>query len=123
MTLKFFSTTFLMVMLTGIFSANTVTNRSQSTSVLYTIRPEVAHKKSIIRLYPNPTWDGNISISSHTSAERVNFYIFDLDGTMVHQTELKENQKHKVNNLKKGIYMYDVFVNDTSIEQGRIVVK
>jgi hypothetical protein len=36
---------------------------------------------------------------------------------------LKEKQKHKIKNLKKGLYVYDVFVNDTSIEQGRIIVK
>jgi hypothetical protein len=122
----FFSTTLL------IFSLAVVTavNSKQANSVkqlphlvkVDDINPSKT-KKNIVRLYPNPTWDGNLSISSNTLSGRVHFYVFDLEGTMIHQVELKDKQKHKINNLRKGIYLYDVFVNDTSIEQGRIVVK
>lgn len=79
-------------------------------------------QKNIVRIYPNPSYDGSVSISSNTT-DRIHFYIFDLEGTMVHQIILKNRQKHTVTNLKKGVYMYDVFRDDKGVEQGKIIIK
>ena len=49
--------------------------------------------------------------------------IFDLDGTMVYQAVLKNKEQKKIDNLPKGTYTYDVFQNDESIEEGKIIVK
>lgn len=83
---------------------------------------KVETKKSVIKLYPNPSWNGTITVSSNTT-EKLHFYIFDLEGTLIHQAVLKDKQKITVNNLKKGVYMYDTFLNDESIEYGKITVK
>ena len=77
--------------------------------------------KNSVRLYPNPTSDGNITISS-TSSELLHFYVFDLEGTLLHRLILKGKAQKKITNLKKGTYMYDVFKKDESIEQGKIIV-
>jgi hypothetical protein len=82
----------------------------------------VSSQKNIVRIFPNPSYDGSISVSSNT-ADRIHFYIFDLEGTMVHQIILKNRQKHTVSNLKKGVYLYDVFKDDKGVEQGKIVIK
>jgi len=79
-------------------------------------------RKSIIKLYPNPTWDGRVNISVNNT-EPLHFYVFDVSGTLMHQITLKGKNKYKITNLKKGIYMYDVFSNDESIEHGKIIVK
>jgi len=79
-------------------------------------------QKNVVRIYPNPSYDGSISVSSNTT-DRIHFYIFDLEGTMIHQIILKNKQKHTVSNLKKGIYLYDVFKDDKGIEQGKIIIK
>jgi hypothetical protein len=79
-------------------------------------------KKVSIRISPNPTFNGTIIIASNSS-KKVHFYIFDLEGTMIHQTVLNPKQKQTVTNLKKGVYLYDVFLDDVSVEHGRIVAK
>ena len=79
-------------------------------------------KKNSIRIYPNPSYSDNITVYSSCSNE-IHFYIFDLEGTLVFQSRLRSKEKILVNNLKKGSYMYDVFLNDTGIEQGKIIVK
>ncbi|MDQ3683378.1 MAG: T9SS type A sorting domain-containing protein [Bacteroidota bacterium] len=81
-----------------------------------------AKHKSLIKLYPNPTWDGRVNISVNNT-EPLHFYVFDVSGTLMHQITLKGKNKYKIANLKKGIYMYDVFSNDESIEHGKIIVK
>jgi len=78
--------------------------------------------KNVVQIYPNPSYDGSISVSSNIT-DKIHFYIFDLDGTMIHQIILKNKQKHTVSNLKKGVYLYDVFKDDKGIEQGKIIIK
>lgn len=80
------------------------------------------YKNNVIRLNPNPSYGGTISVSSNI-ADPVHFYIFDLDGTLMFQATLTKKDKKSITNLKKGTYMYDVFQNDESIEEGKIFVK
>lgn len=78
-------------------------------------------KKTLVKLYPNPSY-GKLSISVNTN-EVLNFYIFDLEGTLVYQTILKNKDRKIISNLKKGTYLYDVFEKDESIENGKIIIK
>ena len=79
-------------------------------------------RKETIRLYPNPSYDGTITISTNLK-DTLHFYIFDLEGTLINQTILTSKEKKTVTNLNKGTYMYDVFQNDESIEEGKLIVK
>lgn len=78
--------------------------------------------KNIVRLSPNPTVNGTVSINSITDGS-LQVYIFDLSGTLIHQLTLKDKEKYTLRNLKKGTYIYDVFKYDESIDSGRIIVK
>lgn len=55
--------------------------------------------------------------------EKLHFYLFDLEGTLISQVVLNSNEKSVVNNIKKGTYIYTVFANDTSIEEGKLTFK
>jgi hypothetical protein len=81
-----------------------------------------AVRKETIKLYPNPSYDGTITIST-TLTDTLHFYIFDLEGTLINQTILTSKEKKTVTNLNKGTYMYDVFQKDESIEEGKLIVK
>ena len=121
---KIINAALILVAITGVY-ASPKTGRSADNNFsdsLQTAKIKVEAKKSVIKLYPNPSWNGTITVSSSTS-EKLHFYIFDLDGTLIHQAVLKEKQKITVNDLKKGVYMYDAFLNDESIEYGKITVK
>ena len=82
---------------------------------------KAAARKNVIRLYPNPSY-GKISVSA-TVEGSLNFYVFDLEGTLVYQAVLKNKEKKNIENLQKGTYVYDVFQNDQSIEEGKIIIK
>ena len=79
--------------------------------------------KNIIRLSPNPTLNGTVSINSTSNEGNLQVYIFDLSGTLMHQLTLRDKEKYVLRNLKKGTYIYDVFKYDESIDSGRILVK
>lgn len=82
----------------------------------------VNSKKNVLKIFPNPSNSGSFQISS---SEKTNlyFYVFDISGTMIYQTILKGKEKQIIQNLNKGIYVYDVFKEDEGIEHGRLVVK
>ena|SRR5947209_5916446 len=79
-------------------------------------------KKDAIKLSPNPSYDGKVSVVSNVS-ETLHFYIFDLEGTLIYQAVLNNKEGKTIDKLNKGTYMYDVFQNDESIEEGKIIVK
>ena len=74
-----------------------------------------------VRLHPNPSPTGTVIVNS-TSNEPLHFYVFDLEGTLLHRLILKPKEEKTISNLEKGTYTYDVFKNDESIEQGKIIV-
>jgi hypothetical protein len=78
--------------------------------------------KDIVRVSPNPTTDGTVTISNNDS-EEVHVYLFDEENTLLHQMHLKGNGKQTVSELKKGTITYEVFKEDISIKQGKILSK
>jgi hypothetical protein len=79
-------------------------------------------KRNLVELAPNPSTDGNITLTCTALSEELHFYVFDLEGTLMRQLTLKGNGKYAINHLQKGVYTYDVFKNDESVEQGKITV-
>lgn len=79
--------------------------------------------KENIRISPNPS-NGIMHVNSiNDDLNEIQFYVFDLEGTMIENIRLVGKERIKISGLKKGIYLYDVFNNDESIERGKIVVK
>jgi hypothetical protein len=79
-------------------------------------------KKEVVKLYPNPSYNGTITISSN-SEKPLHFYVFDVEGTLLHQVVLKNKEKQTIQNLKKGTYVYDAFLNDEGVDHGNISVR
>ncbi|MDB5208378.1 MAG: type sorting protein [Flavisolibacter sp.] len=75
-----------------------------------------------VKVYPTPDNEGSITISSVNQAT-LQFYLFDLEGKLIYQTQLKKNDKLTVEGLTKGTYLYDAFQNDESIKGGKVVLK
>lgn len=96
-------------------------NTSNTISVDSFSKTKSSQGKSVVKLYPNPSY-GKVSVTANTSSS-LHFYIFDLDGTMVFQAVLTNKEKRTIEHLKKGTYMYDVFENDESVEEGKIIIK
>ncbi|HEX2608516.1 MAG TPA: T9SS type A sorting domain-containing protein [Flavisolibacter sp.] len=92
-----------------------------ATSTSYSPAPKKA-KRNVVNLYPNPSTNGTVSVSSNRE-EELHFYIFDLEGTLIFQATLRNKDKKQVEKLNKGTYMYNVFANDESIEEGKLIIK
>jgi hypothetical protein len=82
----------------------------------------VVKRKAAIKLYPNPSTNGTVQVMSNMQG-KLHFYVFDAEGTLLHQAVIRGKEKHTIKNLKKGIYLYDAFYNDEGIEHGKLIVK
>lgn len=109
------------LLLIGITSQAQVNNQAVDNQVLSESRKRVETKKNIVKLVSRKEKDVMI-IKSHRPFD-VQFYIFDLEGTILHQGVLKSKQKTRVENLTKGTYTYSIFHNDVSVEEGQLIIK
>ena len=112
----------LLVIVVSGFSGNIDENYPATDEKKPVLKAAAGAKKEAIKLYPNPSTNGRITVSSNRT-ETLHFYVFDLDGTLLHQVVLKDKQKKTIENLKKGTYVYDAFLNDEGIVHGNIIVK
>lgn len=123
MNLKSCTVAVLMISLSGTAWADVKPVRNRLIFPFAVVKEAVVEKKkAAIKLYPNPSANGTVRIVSNTAGQ-LNFYIFELDGTLLHQVAIEENGKHTITNLKKGVYTYDAFYNDEGIEHGKLIVK
>ena len=78
--------------------------------------------KDVVSVTPNPTTDGTVTVTNLDTQE-VHVYLFDEENTMLHQLHLKAKERQPVTGLPKGTITYEVFQNDISIKQGKIISK
>jgi hypothetical protein len=86
------------------------------------LRVHMYTKGNIIRVSNNAASNGSLSIRARTATE-LHFYVFDLSGTLMHRARINDKSKTRIPALEKGTYLYDVFQDDLSIEEGKIVIK
>ena len=123
MKLKSFAALFFLVSLSATASADRYPHQRCFPVWLRAAKNNVVEKKkAAIKIYPNPSTDGTVRVVSNT-AGKLNFYIFDMDGTLLHQAVIHENEKHTITDLKKGVYTYDAFYKDEGIDHGKLIVK
>ena len=51
------------------------------------------------------------------------FYLFDMDGKLVKQTQIRNRETTLISKIEKGTYLFEVFSDDERIENGNLTVK
>jgi len=54
---------------------------------------------------------------------KVDFFVFDTDGTIMVHYKMNEKDHKKIDGLEKGTYTYQVFKDDEMSESGKIIIK
>lgn len=75
-----------------------------------------------------PTWPVRVEVAGNSlvvlkpAGVFMQFYLFDVDGTLVRQVRLKHTRE-LVDQLKKGTYLYSALKNDDLIASGYVSIK
>lgn len=80
-------------------------------------------KKYKIKIYPSATNEVLFFSASGESGKVYQLYVFDMDGKLVKQTQIRNKETTLLAHFVKGNYMFDVFSDDEKIENGTMVVR
>lgn len=87
------------------------------------IQKQIASKKHKIELYTNADCEA-LFFGAQGSGDKVyQLYLFDMEGRLVKQSEIRNKQTALIKNIEKGNYFFDVFSDDERIENGQIIVR
>lgn len=87
------------------------------------VEKQFTSKKHKIRLYPNANQQVLFFSASGEEGKIYQFFLFDMDGRLVKQANIKNKQTTVINNLDKGVFLFQVFSDDESIENGKVTVR
>ena len=79
-------------------------------------------KKETIKVYPTRDHAGGVTIFSAYAAT-ISFYLFDVEGKLVYQTDLKQANEQMVKDLAGGTYWYTALDKDVKVEEAKIVIR
>ena len=80
-------------------------------------------KKKSVKLYlDSPKKKVHVK-ANESKGKEIDFFVFDLEGTLVHNHKMKMKDHHRVTNLSKGIYVYRVFCGDEETASGQFEIK
>jgi hypothetical protein len=87
------------------------------------IHKNVFSKYHRIGLYPDAT-QKVVFFTVHGEQGKVyELYLFDLQGNLVKQSEIRNRQTTFIKDIDKGVYVFDVFCDDDKIGNGEIAVR
>jgi len=98
---------------------------SQSTSLKDSIivTKGQTNKKYKVKLYPNATSEVLFFSASGEDGKVYQFYLFDMDGKLIKQTQIRNRETTLISKIEKGTYLFEVFSDDERIQNGNLTVK
>ncbi len=91
------------------------------------VQKQLTNKKYKIRLYPNANHEVLFFSASGPAKDGdgkvYQLYLFDIEGNLIKQANIRNKQTTVLNNLEKGTYVFEVFSDDERIENGQLFVR
>ncbi|WEK35771.1 MAG: T9SS type A sorting domain-containing protein [Candidatus Pseudobacter hemicellulosilyticus] len=87
------------------------------------VRKQVTHKKYRVNLYPNASHEQLFFHAAGREGKVYHLYLFDVEGKLVRQALVTNEQTTVLRSLEKGNYSYEVFSNDERISNGQLIKK
>ena len=103
------------------FKANAAPEQPYKDSIV--INKLLTSKKYKIRIYPGANQEVLFFNASGEDGKVYQFYLFDLDGTLVKQTQIRNKQTSIITNFNKGCFTFEIFSDDEHIENGTLTIK
>ena len=94
---------------------------TENTSTAENKNAKTSGKGREIKIYPD-LLNKAMHVKNVESA-KVDFFVFDAEGTIMVHYKMNEKEHKKINGLEKGTYTYQVFKNDEMSESGQITIK
>lgn len=84
------------------------------------VQKKLNSRKHKIKLYPDAEHEVLFFSASGTKGRRYQLFLFDIDGRLIKQINIKNKQISVLNKVAKGTYIFEVFSDDERIENGQV---
>lgn len=76
-----------------------------------------------VKIYPDIIKREMHVVAKENKGKEISFFVFDLQGTLLHQYKMKAKDHYRVTGLKKGVYIYRVFSGDEETATGKFEIR
>ena len=76
-----------------------------------------------VKIYPDPLKKIMHVVARQNKGKEVDFFVFDLEGTLVLNYKMKSKDHQRITGLPKGSYVYNVFSGDIQTASGNFEIK
>lgn len=79
---------------------------------------------AVVKIYPDIIKRSmHVIVKEDNAGQPVDFFIFDLQGTLVQNSRMKQRDHLKIAGLARGKYIYRVFSGDTETASGQFEIR
>jgi hypothetical protein len=76
-----------------------------------------------VKIYPD-AWKREMHVvAKENEGKAIDFFVFDLEGTLVHNYKMKPKDHNRISGLKRGTYIYRVFCGDEETASGKFEIR
>ena len=76
-----------------------------------------------VKIYPDAIRREMHVVAKDNEGKEIDFFVFDLQGTLLHNYRMKSKEHNKISGLKRGTYVYRVFCGDEETATGRFEIR
>lgn len=80
-------------------------------------------RKHKIKLYPNANHQVLFFSVSGEDGRVYQLFLFNVEGKLVKQVNIRNKETTVLNNMGKGNYLYEVFSEDERLENGQVIIR
>jgi len=120
-TLPFFKKNLLHLFLFTALAVLSSCSMVQSVTIADNKKASISRKERDVKIYPDMI--KRIMHVKNVDESTLDFFVFDLEGTLVRHFKMDEGDHKKIGGLDKGSYMYQVFKGDEMSESGKLNIK
>jgi hypothetical protein len=76
-----------------------------------------------VKIYPDALKREMHVVAKDNNGKEVDFFVFDLQGTLLHNYKMQAKDHKKINGLARGTYVYRVFCGDEETAAGKFEIR
>ena len=107
---------------TDVMATNSLHRAKLSTSDSIVVQKQLSSRKHKIRIYADANNEVIFFSADGEGGRSYQMFVFDVDGKLVRQANIKSKQTTVIDNVEKGTYLFEVFSDDERIENGQLRV-
>lgn len=76
-----------------------------------------------VKIFPDAFQREMHVIAKENDGKAIDFFVFDLEGTLIQNYKMKFKDHNKISGLKRGVYIYRVFSGDEETASGKFEIR